>query len=381
MSVTGLSRVALLRWRLLCRDGGARRADARVPAGGHQRRRRIDRRDRVERPGHPRQARAWTHRRARRRQRPHHLPNTIPAPCVPTISRAGRPTARRSPSSAPTRRRAPPPCGWRAAARSSPPPRVKGVANTARWSPDGASIALLATVGAKKQTGAVEAGARQVGEIGVEEDAQRIALAPAAGGVLRLVSPPDSYVYEYDWMPDGRGFVATSAKGNGDNNWWVATPRPRRRAQRRAAHHRRAEAANEPAARLARWPQRGLRRRPDERLRLGRRRRVHGAVRRRRAGRRHAGVCRLLQRPGLEGQRLAGVQPAGQRDGGGRDRPGGENRAHAVERGGDGERLERRAHRLQQRRQFGGLGPRNLRTGAAHRRRTPAAAGPDHARQ
>ena len=100
---------------------------------------------------------------------------------------------------------------------------VKGVANTARWSPDGASIALLATVGAKKQTGAVEAGARQVGEIGVEEDAQRIALAPSAGGTLRLVSPPDTFVYEYDWTPDGRGFVATSAKGNGDNNWWVAT--------------------------------------------------------------------------------------------------------------------------------------------------------------
>jgi dipeptidyl aminopeptidase/acylaminoacyl peptidase len=36
------------------------------------------------------------------------------------------------------------------------------------------------------------------------------------------VSPPDRYVYEYDWTPDGRGFVATSALGNGDNNWWVA---------------------------------------------------------------------------------------------------------------------------------------------------------------
>ena len=100
---------------------------------------------------------------------------------------------------------------------------IKGVANTARWSPDGASIAWLATVGAKKQTGAVEAGARQVGEIGVDEDAQRIALVPAAGGEPRLVSPPDTYVYEYAWTPDGRGFVATSAKGNGDNNWWVAT--------------------------------------------------------------------------------------------------------------------------------------------------------------
>lgn len=100
---------------------------------------------------------------------------------------------------------------------------IRGVANTARWSPDGSRIALLATVGAKKQTGAVEAGERLVGEIGVNEDAQRIAVVPAGGGEARLVSPPDAYVYEYDWTPDGRGFVATSAKGNGDNNWWVAT--------------------------------------------------------------------------------------------------------------------------------------------------------------
>lgn len=100
---------------------------------------------------------------------------------------------------------------------------IRGVANTARWSPDGARIALLATVGAKKQTGAVEAGERLVGEIGVNEDAQRIAVVPAQGGEARMVSPPDTYVYEYDWTPDGRGFVATSARGNGDNNWWVAT--------------------------------------------------------------------------------------------------------------------------------------------------------------
>jgi dipeptidyl aminopeptidase/acylaminoacyl peptidase len=100
---------------------------------------------------------------------------------------------------------------------------IKGVASTARWSPDGTRLALLATVGAKKLTGAVEAGARQVGEIGAEEDAQRVALVPATGGELRLVSPGDTFVYEYDWTPDGKGFVVTSAKGNGDNNWWVAT--------------------------------------------------------------------------------------------------------------------------------------------------------------
>ena len=109
------------------------------------------------------------------------------------------------------------------AGKTTPLGAVKGVANTARWSPDGASIALLATVGATKQTGAVEAGARQVGEIGVSEDAQRIAVVPSAGGQLRLVSPADTFVYEYAWTPDGKGFVATSAKGNGDNNWWVAT--------------------------------------------------------------------------------------------------------------------------------------------------------------
>ncbi|TFW22259.1 S9 family peptidase [Massilia arenosa] len=100
---------------------------------------------------------------------------------------------------------------------------VKGVASTATFSPDGKQIALLATVGAKKLTGATQAGAPLVGEIGSEEDEQRIAVVPAAGGELRLVSPNDTFVYEYDWAPDGKGFAVTSAKGNGDNNWWVAT--------------------------------------------------------------------------------------------------------------------------------------------------------------
>ena len=51
----------------------------------------------------------------------------------------------------------------------------------------------------------------------------RIAIVPLAGGQLRPVSPADRYVYEYDWLPNGTGFVATSARGNGDNNWWIAS--------------------------------------------------------------------------------------------------------------------------------------------------------------
>jgi dipeptidyl aminopeptidase/acylaminoacyl peptidase len=100
---------------------------------------------------------------------------------------------------------------------------IAGVANTVRWSPDGLRIALLVTSGAHKKTGAIEAGAAQVGEIGVTEDEQRIAVVPANGGELKSVSPADTYIYEYDWTPDGSGFVATGAKGNGDNNWWIAT--------------------------------------------------------------------------------------------------------------------------------------------------------------
>ena len=103
---------------------------------------------------------------------------------------------------------------------------VNGLASTPRFSPDGGRIALLVTLGATKETGATQAGARQVGEIGDTSDEQRIAvvdLGTTDGGGLHVLSPVDRFVYEYDWTPDGRGFAATTALGNGDNNWWVAT--------------------------------------------------------------------------------------------------------------------------------------------------------------
>jgi dipeptidyl aminopeptidase/acylaminoacyl peptidase len=101
---------------------------------------------------------------------------------------------------------------------------VEGVAQTPRFSPDGKLIALMATPGAHKETGAVEAGAEQVGDIDAltVADEKRIGVVPVAGGQIRYASPADTFVYEYDWRPDGRGFVATAAKGNGDDNWWIA---------------------------------------------------------------------------------------------------------------------------------------------------------------
>ena len=101
---------------------------------------------------------------------------------------------------------------------------IQGVAGRPRFSPDGKTLAMLAVVGAHKDVGATQAAAPQVGEIGESFDEQRITVIPVEGdAVVRTVSPADTFVYEYDWTPDGRGFVATAAKGDGDNNWWIAT--------------------------------------------------------------------------------------------------------------------------------------------------------------
>jgi dipeptidyl aminopeptidase/acylaminoacyl peptidase len=39
---------------------------------------------------------------------------------------------------------------------------------------------------------------------------------------MKMVSPEDLYVYEYDWAPDGKHLAAIAAKGSGDNNWFIA---------------------------------------------------------------------------------------------------------------------------------------------------------------
>lgn len=99
----------------------------------------------------------------------------------------------------------------------------KGVLNAPRWAPNGAMLAVLATAGAHKDIGATQAGAALVGEISatLAQDVQRIAIVDAQGN-LRFASPSDLFVYEYDWMPNDRGFAATAAHGNGDDNWWIA---------------------------------------------------------------------------------------------------------------------------------------------------------------
>jgi dipeptidyl aminopeptidase/acylaminoacyl peptidase len=84
------------------------------------------------------------------------------------------------------------------------------------------TLAMLATAGATKEVGATEAGAPVTGDLNVATPTQRLAVLPAGGKQLQWVSRDGLFIYEYDWLPDGSGFVATAAPGDGDRNWWVA---------------------------------------------------------------------------------------------------------------------------------------------------------------
>src|SRR5258708_9636338 len=85
--------------------------------------------------------------------------------------------------------------------------------------PDG-RLAMLAIQNATKEVGATQAGAPVAGDLDTAPPEQRIAILEQ--GALRWVSPPDLFVYEYDWRAGGKGFIGTAAPGDGDNNWWTA---------------------------------------------------------------------------------------------------------------------------------------------------------------
>jgi len=94
-----------------------------------------------------------------------------------------------------------------------------GTIRDLRYGADG-RLAMLATQDANKEIGATEAGAPIAGDLGAPTPEQRIAILE--NGALHWASPPDLFVYEYDWRPGAKGFVGTAAPGDGDDNWWFA---------------------------------------------------------------------------------------------------------------------------------------------------------------
>jgi dipeptidyl aminopeptidase/acylaminoacyl peptidase len=94
-----------------------------------------------------------------------------------------------------------------------------GTLSDLKYSRDG-TLALLAVENARKEVGATEPGAAVAGDLDAPPPEQRI--ASFSHGALHWASPPDMFVYEYDWQSHVPGFVGTAAHGDGDNNWWVA---------------------------------------------------------------------------------------------------------------------------------------------------------------
>jgi dipeptidyl aminopeptidase/acylaminoacyl peptidase len=99
---------------------------------------------------------------------------------------------------------------------------LKGYAASPRYSPDGKTIALLFIEGMPRIAGPLQPMTPLAGVVGEKIYEQRIAIVDLQSKVMKAMSPDDVYVYEYDWMPDSKGWVVTAAHGAGDNNWWIA---------------------------------------------------------------------------------------------------------------------------------------------------------------
>ena len=99
---------------------------------------------------------------------------------------------------------------------------LKGFAETPRYSPDGAKLAVLYIEGIPRIAGPLQPMTPLAGVVGEETFEQRIAVIDLATKRLTQITPADVYVYEYDWTPDSKGWAAIAAHGSGDNNWWIA---------------------------------------------------------------------------------------------------------------------------------------------------------------
>ena len=100
--------------------------------------------------------------------------------------------------------------------------RLSGAVSSPLWSPDGQQLSVLVIEGDVDAAGPLGPAARDVGVMQEVIHESRIAVVPRRGGKAELVSPPDLFVYEYAWSPDGQSFAYTGAHGAGDDNWWVA---------------------------------------------------------------------------------------------------------------------------------------------------------------
>jgi dipeptidyl aminopeptidase/acylaminoacyl peptidase len=114
---------------------------------------------------------------------------------------------------------------WSASVDGADPEKLadlKGYAQNPQYSPNGSKVALLYMEGMPRVAGPLQPMTPLAGVVGEKIYEQRIATVDLATKTLTQVTPSDVYIYEYDWMPDSRGWAAIAAHGSGDNNWWIA---------------------------------------------------------------------------------------------------------------------------------------------------------------
>jgi dipeptidyl aminopeptidase/acylaminoacyl peptidase len=99
---------------------------------------------------------------------------------------------------------------------------LKGYVESPRFSPDGSKLAILFIEGIPRIAGPLEPMTPLSGVIDEKNYEQRVATLDLATGHFAQATPADVYVYEYDWTPDGKSWVATAAHGAGDANWYIA---------------------------------------------------------------------------------------------------------------------------------------------------------------
>ncbi len=99
---------------------------------------------------------------------------------------------------------------------------LKGYAQEPRFSPEGSRISILFIEGMPRVAGPLQPMTPLAGVINEKIYEQRIATIDLSTDHLAQVTPADMYVYEYDWTPDGRGWLVSAAQGAGDANWWTA---------------------------------------------------------------------------------------------------------------------------------------------------------------
>ena len=106
---------------------------------------------------------------------------------------------------------------WTAALDGSAPVKradLKGYAAAPSFSPDNSRLALLFIEGIPRNAGPLQPMLPLAGVIDDQIYEQRLTAIDLSTNVLTAITPPDVYVYEYDWTPDSQGWAAIAAHGS-----------------------------------------------------------------------------------------------------------------------------------------------------------------------